>query len=245
MIIVALPAYNEEEAIIPLLSEIHRLLDGRFQGARIIVVDDGSIDGTAGRVRSYRGGEVELIQHEGNKGLAEAIKTGLVHALEASADSDVIVTMDADNTHNPGLMFRMASLIDEGNDVIIASRFVPMARIVGYPRHRRFLSRGASWFFRLLFPIKGVRDYTCGYRAYRAGVLREAFARWGDEFISQSGFSCLVDILLKLRRMGVVMNEVPLIMRYDLKPGQTKMDVKRTIKETLLLALRRRVGIDS
>lgn len=244
MITVILPAYNEEEAIVPLLEEMYRVLSQRFPGLRVIVVDDGSTDRTAERVKEFRDGSVELVQHERNKGYSEAMKTGLVRALHGASGSDVIVTMDADNTHSPGLVFRMATLIDEGNDVVIASRYVPGARVVGVSPIRNLFSWGASWLLRLLFPMKGVKDYTSGYRAYRAGILKEAFGRWGDHFISQSGFACTVDILLKLRRMNVVMNEVPLILRYDLKPGASKMNVKRTIKETLLLALRRRIGID-
>jgi dolichol-phosphate mannosyltransferase len=65
-------------------------------------------------------------------------------------------------------------------------------------------------------PIRGVRDYTCGYRAYRGRVLRQAFQRYGDDFINQEGFQCMVDILLKLRKMDVIFGEVPLILRYDL-----------------------------
>ncbi|GAH80896.1 unnamed protein product [marine sediment metagenome] len=90
--------------------------------------------------------------------------------------------MDADNTHCPGLIFRMASLIDEGNDVIIASRYINGARVLGLPKKRRFLSIAASLFLKILFPTKGVKDFTSGYRAYRAAVLRKAFDKWGGCF---------------------------------------------------------------
>ncbi len=249
MIIVVLPAYNEEEAIAPLLHKLARTLEARFQAARVIVVDDGSTDNTASLVRAFqkerRHAEVRLVEHGDNRGLSEAIKTGLRHALHEAADEDIVVTMDADNTHSPGLIFRMALLIEEGSDVVIASRYAPGAQEVGLSAQRRVLSWGASWLFRVLFPFKGVKDYTCGYRAYRAAVLKEAFARWGENFVSEQGFSCMVDILLKLRQMGVVVTEAPLILRYDLKPGASKMNVGQTMLDTLRLIGKRLRGIDA
>jgi dolichol-phosphate mannosyltransferase len=92
--------------------------------------------------------------------------------------------------------------------------------------------------FRILFHIPGVSDYSSGYRAYRVSVVKKAFQFWGDEFINQTGFSCMVDILLKLRKMDVVFSEIPLILRYDKKVGNSKMDVKKTIFVTLKLAIK-------
>jgi len=90
---------------------------------------------------------------------------------------------------------------------------------------------------RAVFPIQGVRDYTCGFRAYRASILQAAFARYSEQLISQKGFSCMVDILLKLRTLepDPIMGEVPLVLRYDLKHGMSKMRAARTIVDTLVL----------
>jgi len=150
--------------------------------------------------------------------------------------------MDADNTHSPGLIRAMTRRIHEGADVVIASRFRPGADVAGVPLHRRLLSRWASWLFMAFFPIHGVRDYTCGFRAYRGPVLRDAFERYGEEFIDQDGFQCMVDILLKLRRLDVIFAEVPMILRYDRKSGASKMNVLRTTTGTLWLMARRRLG---
>jgi dolichol-phosphate mannosyltransferase len=117
------------------------------------------------------------------------------------------------------------------------------SRVVGLSAWRTFLSWAAGVLFRVTFPITGVRDYTCGYRAYEARLLRTAFDRWGDEFIDQPGFSCMVDILLKLSTLKPVAVEVPLLLRYDRKPGKSKMNVGRTITQTLALMVRRRLGL--
>jgi dolichol-phosphate mannosyltransferase len=184
-----------------------------------------------------------VISHGRNRGLNEALRTGLLAALEQVGDDDIVVTMDADDTHAPGLISRMTMLIEEGNDVVVASRYAPGGRVMGVPLTRRVLGRGASLLFRAVYPVRGVRDYTCGYRAYRAGLLKAAFARWGGEFLGQPGFSCMVDILLKLSRLGAVVAEAPLILRYDRKPGKSKMDVRRTMVQTLSLLARRRLGL--
>ena len=239
MIKIVLPAYNEEDAILHLIKDIKRILGERFSTFEIIVVNDGSTDNTADIVSTLNLPMVKLIQHSQNKGLNESIKTGLIYSLKNTDETDIIVVMDSDNTHAPGLIHRMSTLIEEGNDVIIASRYRSGSRVIGVTWTRRFLSWGGSWLFRLLFTTKGVKDYTSGYRAYRAGFLSKAFGLWGDSFINQPGFSCQVDILLKLRKIGAIMNEVPLILRYDQKKGASKMDVKSTIIDTLKLAVKR------
>jgi dolichol-phosphate mannosyltransferase len=135
-------------------------------------------------------------------------------------------------------VLRMVGLIREGHDVVIASRYVQGARVLGVPLHRRVLSGGASLLLRVFFPITHVRDYTCGYRAYRAGCLKDAFERYSDALIEQKGFSCMVDVLLKLRAMGLIMTEVPLLLRYDRKHGMSKMRAASTVFETLGLVWR-------
>ncbi len=126
--------------------------------------------------------------------------------------------------------------------MVIASRFRSGARIVGVPLYRRVVSRGGSWIFRVLFPTPNVRDFTSGYRAYRAPLLKRAFDTYGEQFVAESGFSCMVDILLKLRALDAIMTELPLVLRYDFKYGISKMMVLGTIGDTLRLALKRRFG---
>lgn len=243
MIKIVLPAYNEEETILPLIMDIKRILGERFSAFEVIVVNDGSTDNTAKIVSELNLHILKLVEHNRNKGLSESIKTGLLYALKNFDENDIIVTMDADNTHSPGLIHRMSTFIEEGNDVVIASRYRPGARVIGLTLARKTISFGGNMLLRLLFPTRGVKDYTSGYRAYRAGVLSKAFDLWENSFINEPGFSCQVDILLKLRKMRVIMNEVPLILRYDQKESASKMNVTSTIIDTLKLVVKRLVGI--
>ncbi|MDD2486662.1 MAG: glycosyltransferase family 2 protein [bacterium] len=244
MIVVILPAFNEELCLGNLLNSFCEAIEDEKMPCRLIVVNDGSTDRTVDVVRSFTDRiDLELINHLQNKGLAEAIKTGLFQAIETCTNRDIIITMDADNSHLPGLLFRMVRLIREGNDMVIASRYRYGAKIRGLPLHRRFLSYGAAMLFRTILPMQGVRDYTCGYRAYQATLLKKAFQDFGNEFISEPGFSCMVDILLKLRKYSPIIEEVPLILRYDQKQSSSKMNVKKTILQTVSLLLRRRLGL--
>ncbi len=242
-IFVVLPAYNEAANLGSVLVSLGTAAAEAGMEYRAVVVNDGSTDATADVVRAHRGPlPVTLIEHACNQGLGAAIRTGLLSAVDLAGDEDVIVTMDADDTHTTSTIAAMVAEVDRGCDVVIASRYRPGAAVIGVPPARRFLSYAASLLFRVVFPIRGVRDFTCGYRAYRAPVLRNAALRYRHEFINQEGFQCMVDILLKLSRMRLRFGEVPLVLRYDRKEGKSKMRVVRTIFRTLELLLKRRMG---
>src|SRR5207244_12894882 len=127
-------------------------------------------------------------------------------------------------------------------DVVIAWRDQLGARQYRVSLFRLFISYAASWVVRILFPTQGVKDFTCGYRAYRGSVLTNAVSRYGSQFVEADGFQCMVDILLKLRKLDVIFGEAPMILRYDLKRGASKMRVARTMRQTLWLVIRRRLG---
>lgn len=245
MVIVALPAYDEELALPPLLDAMAHLREEALPDLRVMVVDDGSKDSTASVVASMAKSRpwLSLVQHERNMGLAQAIQTGFQSALSEAGPDDVIVTLDADNTQSPTVIPSMLARLAEGFDVVVASRFQPGAQVFGVPPIRRLYSRVMGVGFQLAFGVPGIRDYSCGFRAYRARTLRAAYDRYGDRFITERGFACMVEILLQLNHLGSVkFAEVPFTLRYDLKPTPTKMNVRRTISDTLRLALRHRFG---
>lgn len=238
-----LPAYDEEASLPALLASIEEAMIEAGLVYRVLVVDDGSRDSTAEIARkAAQHMPLVLEQHEVNMGLGATIRDGLIKACELAQPGDVLVTMDADNSHSPHLVVRMVERVREGIDVVIASRYRQGSRIRGVSMVRRALSYWGGWLFRVVFPTLGVRDYTCGFRAYRAGVLIDVVHEEGAGFFDQDGFQCMVDILLKLRRRPLLFDEVPMVLRYDRKEGASKMNVGRTVKNTLLLILKRRLG---
>ena len=240
---VVLPAFNEEEALGPLLDGIAAALDGAGVPYEVVVVDDGSRDRTLAVAEEHaRRLPVEIVRHPVNQGLGAALRDGLTYAAGRAAASDAVVTLDADGSQPPELIPRLMARLDGGFAVVIASRYRPGSEIHGVPALRRALSYWGGWLFRVLFPTRGVRDYTCGFRAYRAGALQEAIAEEGAALFDQDGFQCMVDLLLKLRRRGATFAEEPLVLRYDRKRGASKMRVARTIGNTLTLLVRRRLG---
>jgi dolichol-phosphate mannosyltransferase len=241
---VVLPAYNESENLPALLNGFHTTQEDTYNlDLSILVIDDASTDGTGDVARrGYGSLPVEVFRNDHNLGLADTFMRGMTLAADRAGDDDIILCMDADNTHSPGLTVRMIRDIREGRDVVIASRYQPGAVVRGVPFLRRMLSYGMSILFRCMAPIEGVKDYSCGYRAYRAEFLKKALAEQGQNLFIGEGFSCMAGILLALRRQGAICGEVPIILRYDQKAGGSKMKVLRTIGRTLRLLVRERLG---
>jgi len=130
----------------------------------------------------------------------------------------------------------------EKADIVIASRYAPGGDEVGLTALRKVLSRGASFLLTLMTPVPGARDYTCGFRLYRAAMLRRAADAWGSRLVEEAGFTCMAEVLLKLGRGGARVTEYPLILRYDLKEGASKMKMMRTISRYFALIQRIRAA---
>jgi len=243
-IIIALPAFNEARNLSTLLENFEKIFSDHYLRnfqKLYLVVDDGSTDNTLELLQKRSQWlPIKIIIHEKNQGLGPTIRDALKEACEQANDTDIIITMDADNTHPTNLTKKMVRMILEGNDVVIASRFRPGAAVVGLHWLRKLMSLGARFLLQLTFPIPGVRDFTCGYRAYSAAILKRAFDGYGNTFIEHQGFQCMADILLKLRFMDPKIIEVPMVLRYDRKKGSSNMHIVKTVFNTFKLIVRRR-----
>lgn len=231
-IVIGLPVFNEEGALPKLLVRIERLRRQFGDSLHLIFVNDGSSDGTALLLDNYvrSSPNAALLAHPENRGLGEAMRTMFAHTVSHFRDSDILVTLDADNTHSPELIPALVrKLRAERLDVVIASRFIPGGTERGVPLLRKLYSRGARLFFRLLFPIPGVTDYSSGFRAYSVRILRKAHQHYGNDIVTSNNFACTAEIIARLGKIGVKAGEFPLRLNYDRKEGRSKMDVSRTI----------------
>lgn len=223
---VGLPAYNEEAAISALFGRFEAVFPGKSLPYRIVLYNDGSTDGTLFSARAWEDRlNVEVIGRPENLGLGAGLRALVSYVARNGGPQDVLVIMDCDDTHPPGLIPSMTAALDAGCDIVIASRYRNGARIEGVTAHRRLLSLGAALLFKALHPCRGVLDYTSGYRGYRVSLLQRALAHYGDNLIREQGFACMVELLLKLNHLGARACEVPIDLRYDLKKGASKMDL--------------------
>ena len=240
-ILLTLPVYNEAAALPKLFAKFQQEMRSAGFASAVIVVDDGSTDDTRSILEQWTPAlGLDLVIHRVNRGLGETIRDALYRAAELAATDDVIVTMDADNSQPPSLVPEMARRIGAGDDLVIASRYRGGARVIGLSPLRHLMSYGARILFTAVFPIRNVRDYTSGFRAYRPAVLQQAAAIYGDRFVTERGFSCMAEILLKLSGLGLKISEVPMVLNYDQKGGPSKMKVAKTVRTTLKLMARLR-----
>jgi len=241
---VVFPAYNEAGAIARVLEETHSLFSRQNLGkVELIVVDDGSKDDTVAVVR--RAAErlpVTLIEHGTNRGLGGALSTGMLAAAQASGPDDVVLTTESDGTQPASKLVELAQAIRDGADFAVATPLTGCG-FEGVPLYRRVLSRGANLLYGLLFPVRGLHDYTNLVRGFRASLLQRGIAAYGPEsFIDQRGFEAVPDILLKLRRFKPRVAEVGLKIDFTQMERDSSMDVLRTIRRSLLLCLRHLSG---
>ncbi|MDF2594991.1 MAG: hypothetical protein K0R69_1332 [Clostridia bacterium] len=241
---VVLPAYNEEGN----LNELIRRWQGYKDtlqthyslGLKIVVVNDGSSDQTkviAEKLQKNYENFI-LINHKTNKGLGEALKTGFDYVLKNQLDSSYVCVMDCDNTHDPKYIIEMLTKQQITKaDVVIASRYQKGASIKGLSRFRRFTGQAAKYIYLTALHVKGIRDYTCGYRLYKREILEKLSERFRDKMIEESGFTCMTELLYKLYVCGAVFQEVPFELRYDFKEGASKMKVLRTSINSLKLVI--------
>lgn len=246
---VVLPCYNEAENIAELI-ETWKFQEDGFENGRIcsmeiVAVDDGSTDMT-GRVlkrKEEEYGNITVIRHMKNQGLGGAMRTGLQYAVNHADAGDYICTMDSDNTHHPAVIHKMLEKVaSTKSDCVIASRYRKNSNTVGVSILRQGMSYGARLFYTLLMNIPNVRDYTCGYRLYKASLLQRAYDEYSEGMISEKGFTCMVELLYKLYMTGARFEEVPFELRYDLKKGISKMKVFRNALKSLGLVFKLKIS---
>lgn len=229
---IVIPAYNEEKGLPPLLATIRRLMEQEGREYHVLVVNDGSRDRTREvALEAARSMPLDVLDHEVNRNVGAAFRTGITEACRRARPDDIIVTIEGDNTNDASVIVPMVRRVEEGYDVAVASRYRPGGKFQGFPLMRRIYSHGINTLLRLLYPVEGITDYSIFYRAYRAGLLQRALDLYGDDFIESVGFASNAEMLVKLRPFGIRGSEVPLRYRYDQKASKSKMRAVRTIAE--------------
>ena len=211
--LVVIPTYNESENIERMLHRIHECLPG----AGVLVVDDGSPDGTADLVKGVAAqlSDVHLLSRAGKSGLGSAYRAGFAWGLERGYDA--CIEIDADFSHDPAALPTLVAPLEEGFDVVIGSRYVEGGSIPNWAWHRHLLSRGGNAYASAVLGL-GVADSTAGYRAYSARILRQLDL----DRIRAEGYGFQIEMTYRSIQHGATVTEVP-ISFVDRAAGESKM----------------------
>lgn len=233
MIYIFLPAYNEEVALPRLVRKFVDEMAKEGEAYRLVVFDDGSRDGTLAAAKELSAQyPMDVLEHHPNQGLGITMKDGIEHIAKISKDEDLVVTLDCDDTHEPKFLPAALKKIRDGFDIVILSRYCPGGGQEGLSKFKTFLSWGAGLFLKMFFPIKGLQEYSCNYRVYRASILKEALRVFGENLIRlpHLGFVVTPELLIKMRMLGARFAESPFVLRYDQKPSKSTNRPLRTIR---------------
>ena len=240
MIYILLSAYNEEEGIEKLLERIYRIQRSFKFNIRLIVVNDGSHDNSKIVIESFKGYlDLDVINFEKNAGIKKSFYEGFKRVNELSnSKEDICITMDSDNTHNPYYLISIVNKLKEPCDIVIASRFLKGGGMQGVPFYRKILSSTGSFLMKKFVGIPNITDYSTFYRGYKVYVIREALKKYDKGLIDGEGFSCVINMLIKLNKMGYKVKEIPFILKYYLKEGSSGIQILKTIKGYLKIIFR-------
>ncbi|MCD2194948.1 polyprenol monophosphomannose synthase [Actinomycetospora endophytica] len=217
-VLVVVPTYDERENLPGLVERILATLPA----VRLLVVDDGSPDGTGALADDLaaRDPRLSVLHHHPRRGLGAAYVDAFAHVMATHPASEIgwVVEMDADGSHAPeDLPALLASARAEGADLVLGSRYVPGGRVVNWPWYRNALSRSANVYSRRALRLP-VRDVTGGFRLYRRGVLDEVTRTP----VSSQGYCFQVDMAFRVQRGGHVVREVPITFT-ERAAGASKM----------------------
>lgn len=241
MIFFGLPMFNEEKDIESYLNKVRNEMSKHKLKYKVIIFDDGSTDNSVVIVKKLsKVMPIQLFHHKKNRGLGVTMNDLFKQIATLTSEYDIVVTMDSDNSHDPSYVKGAVSLLKSGGyDLVILSRYVKGAKTFGLSFRRRFLSRCLALLLKLFFPIKGVKDYATGYRVYTASILKLGLNKYGTSFVEATGFAGMAEVLLKLRcTKNLRVKEIPLVLRYDLKVGDSKLRLGETIFEYFKVIMR-------
>lgn len=228
--LIIIPTYNEIENL-PLMIPA---LEALNLGLEVLIVDDGSPDGTGAWVKEQQQAKphLHLIERKGKQGLGSAYVRGFRYALEHGYD--FVFEMDADFSHDPGYIKDFLAAIHDA-DLVIGSRYINGVNVVNWPMSRLLLSYFANMYARWITGIP-VRDATGGFKCFRAEALRKL----NLDGISSGGYSFQIEVNYKLWKKGCRIREIPIIFK-DRTAGTSKMS-GGIIREALFLLLKLRLG---
>ena len=222
--LVIVPTYNERDSIPEVVRRLFDAAEGRVD---LLVVDDGSPDGTAEIVKQLQRGpfDIHLIERSGKLGLGTAYITGFRWAMERGYRA--VVEMDADLSHDPADVPRLLDGLETGADLSIGSRYVPGGGVGNWSRVRQALSAGGNIYARAWLGYK-IKDSTSGFRAYRTRLLE----RQDLDSVRSTGYAFQIEMTRRIYKAGGRIVEIPITF-IERAQGKSKMS-RRIVIEALI-----------
>ena len=232
-----LPTYNEAVNVEPFVRAVLPELAEASAEHRILIVDDNSPDGT-GRIADRLASEldaVEVLHRQQKEGLGVAYLAGFRRALDAGAE--LILEMDSDFSHSPADVPRLIAAAEDA-DLVLGSRYVPGGGVSDWGLVRRLLSRGGSWYARLVLQVN-VHDLTGGFKCFR----REVLEALDLSSIHAEGYGFQIELTYRAIRAGLRVKEIPIVFR-ERQAGLSKMTARIALEAVWKVpALRLRRGV--
>jgi len=238
---VIIPAYNEGPNLGSVLEQLQQLSSTMPLG--VIVVNDGSRDNTLQEAERFRDKlDLQIVNHPVNLGVPMTFYDGLVAAAAKAQPDDCIFIIEGDGTSDLKIMPEMARRVHTGDDVVVASRYIPGGGYLNFPWQRTWGSYVVNLVVSIFFHIRGITDYTIFYRAYRGEAVQRALQHYGPGFVSTKSFAANLEVLMRVRPFSSRFSEVPLLYDYGLKKSQSKMNPFKTLREYQELIVKRLLG---
>jgi dolichol-phosphate mannosyltransferase len=213
MISIIIPTYNERENIADIVRRSITVLDGAAIGHEILVIDDASADNTADIAKEALGAHGRVIRRvTENRGLSESVLEGI-----AEVKGEAIIVMDADGSHPPELIPAFIRELNQGSDLVVASRYIPGGGVQDFPLSRQLISRFACLIGRI---VTGIKDNTSGFFCVKKSALN-------DVNLTPHGFKIGLEIFVKANINKSI--EIPFIF-INRKKGESKLKPKQIIQ---------------
>lgn len=232
MIYILIPSYNDSRNFSKLLSNLNFSIASK---KRIFIIDDGSTDNTKEVIKKLSEKfPVTRIGYSQNKGPGYAFKFGFNYLMPKLQNDDLVITMEADNTADCRILPKMVDKIKTA-DVVLASPYAKNGKFIGMSSTRKLLSFVANVLDKLIFRVENVKTYSSFNRIYKGAILKRVKEKYGDYFITEDGFSAVVELIIKLSKIGARFSEVPAVVDWSNKRGKSKMKIKKTITRHLII----------
>lgn len=226
--------------VIPVLDEadnLPRLFDGLRAAAdevrdfqvRVLLVDDGSRDGTGDAASGHASGlDLTVLTHETNRGPGAAFGTAFAHLAGRLQRHDFVLTMEGDNTSRTELIAAMLQRSREGHDAVFASPYMYGGGILHTNALRVMVSHIANSVVKELLGVHGLLTVSSFFRLYRGDAVERLQERYGPRILERTGFESMVELVMKLMYLQMSILELPMVLDSSRRAGRSKLSVRRT-----------------